>query len=105
MSVDARISGFNGYVALVNKYGVRQVNQWRKRGGRRRERTLAEIKAASEPRRARSSSTRRARPAVTSAPAENAGQQAAPAAPEATTLLEEAVPGPAASARRGGTGR
>lgn len=37
--------GALGYQALVAKYGEHRINQWRRKGGRPRNRTLAEIQA------------------------------------------------------------
>ncbi|MGE3704791.1 MAG: hypothetical protein AB7I13_05930 [Vicinamibacterales bacterium] len=48
-----RWHGRAGYVALVEKYGERQVKAWRRLGGRRPNPTLAQIEAGIEPKRAR----------------------------------------------------
>lgn len=36
-------SGKRGYEALLATYGERQLNKWRRQGGRKKHRTLAEI--------------------------------------------------------------
>lgn len=38
-------AGRLGYYALLEKYGEKQLNVWRRKGGRRRHRTIDEIEA------------------------------------------------------------
>ena len=53
--------GRRGYLATEAKYGKAQMNRWRRTGGRKPNRTLAEIMAAIVPERARVQSGRKVR--------------------------------------------
>lgn len=51
--VSAAERGRWGYQALVRKYGEARVNQWRRRGGRKPNPTLAQIQSGQLPERAK----------------------------------------------------
>lgn len=60
MSVTTKAeAGLRGYHAQLARYGQRQVNAWRRKGGRRPNPTWDQIQAGTEPQRARSTSQRR----------------------------------------------